>query len=182
MGYPIRDRDSGGGRNFDRRGSGGDRGVRRPEMHKATCSSCGKECEVPFRPTGERPVYCRDCFAKNGGGERRESFGHDNRDSRDSRPSFRPFNNDSRGPRPEPFARPQQAPQAPHAQHNEQFAAINSKLDKLITLLSANAPKPKEEKVKKEAATPVAVAPVEKKEAVTKKKKATKKIVKTPTE
>lgn len=181
MGYPIRDNDRGPKRSFDRRSSGGDRGVRRPEMHKATCSSCGKECEVPFRPTGERPVYCRDCFAKNGGGERRESFGRDNRDSRDSRPPFRPFNNDSRGPRPEPFARPNPAPQAPHARHDEQFAAINSKLDKLITLLSTNAPKPKEEKVKKEAVAPVAVAPVEKKE-VAKKKKVTKKLVKTPTE
>ena len=33
-------------------------------MHKATCSECGKECEVPFRPTGDRPIYCSDCFAK----------------------------------------------------------------------------------------------------------------------
>lgn len=34
------------------------------EMHKATCGDCGKECEVPFKPSGARPVYCRDCFAK----------------------------------------------------------------------------------------------------------------------
>tara|TARA_Y100000310_G_C20675397_1_gene812757 strand:+ start:2482 stop:2715 length:234 start_codon:yes stop_codon:yes gene_type:complete len=34
------------------------------EMHKATCSECGKECEVPFKPTEGRPVFCRDCFAK----------------------------------------------------------------------------------------------------------------------
>lgn len=33
-------------------------------LHKATCSECGKGCEVPFRPTGEKPVYCSDCFAK----------------------------------------------------------------------------------------------------------------------
>jgi CxxC-x17-CxxC domain-containing protein len=33
-------------------------------MHKATCAECGKECEVPFRPTGDRPTYCSDCFAK----------------------------------------------------------------------------------------------------------------------
>ena len=37
------------------------------EMHKATCSECGKECEVPFKPSGDRPVYCRDCFAKRKG-------------------------------------------------------------------------------------------------------------------
>jgi len=34
------------------------------EMHKAVCSDCGKECTVPFKPSGNRPVYCRDCFAK----------------------------------------------------------------------------------------------------------------------
>ncbi|PIV69088.1 MAG: hypothetical protein COS08_05405, partial [Euryarchaeota archaeon CG01_land_8_20_14_3_00_38_12] len=30
------------------------------EMHKATCADCGKECEVPFEPSGDRPVYCRE--------------------------------------------------------------------------------------------------------------------------
>lgn len=34
------------------------------EMHKATCSDCGNECEVPFKPTEGKPVYCRDCFSK----------------------------------------------------------------------------------------------------------------------
>ncbi|MCF7910763.1 hypothetical protein K9L16_03760 [Candidatus Pacearchaeota archaeon] len=33
-------------------------------MHKAKCGKCGKECEVPFKPTEGRPVYCRDCFSK----------------------------------------------------------------------------------------------------------------------
>ena len=28
----------------------------------ATCSSCGREAQVPFRPTGSKPVYCSDCF------------------------------------------------------------------------------------------------------------------------
>jgi CxxC-x17-CxxC domain-containing protein len=32
------------------------------EMHKAVCSDCKKECEVPFKPTEGKPVYCRDCF------------------------------------------------------------------------------------------------------------------------
>lgn len=82
-----RDRSSGGRRSFgdrssgsSRGGSGGsyggrgrsggysgqrsfDRGPR--EMHKTTCADCGKECEVPFKPTEGRPVYCRDCFAKH---------------------------------------------------------------------------------------------------------------------
>jgi len=34
------------------------------EMHKVTCAECGKETEVPFKPDGTRPVYCRDCFQK----------------------------------------------------------------------------------------------------------------------
>ena len=28
----------------------------------ATCSQCGKETTVPFRPTQGRPVFCRECF------------------------------------------------------------------------------------------------------------------------
>ena len=28
----------------------------------ATCSQCGKETTVPFRPTQGRPVYCKECF------------------------------------------------------------------------------------------------------------------------
>ena len=47
----------------------GDRGPRRfdrrpREMHKATCAECKQECEVPFKPTEGKPVYCKDCFAK----------------------------------------------------------------------------------------------------------------------
>lgn len=34
------------------------------EMHKATCEECKKECEVPFKPSGDRPVYCKECFSK----------------------------------------------------------------------------------------------------------------------
>jgi CxxC-x17-CxxC domain-containing protein len=34
------------------------------EMHKATCSECGQECEVPFKPTEGKPVYCKECFRK----------------------------------------------------------------------------------------------------------------------
>jgi len=45
-------------------GGGGGFGGRPREMHKATCADCGKECEVPFKPSGDRPVYCRDCFSK----------------------------------------------------------------------------------------------------------------------
>lgn len=32
------------------------------EMHQATCVRCKKFCEVPFKPNGKKPVFCRDCF------------------------------------------------------------------------------------------------------------------------
>lgn len=35
----------------------------RREMFRATCSQCGGVAEVPFQPRGDKPVYCRDCFA-----------------------------------------------------------------------------------------------------------------------
>jgi CxxC-x17-CxxC domain-containing protein len=41
-------------------GGGYDRGPR--EMFSATCSNCGREAQVPFRPTSGKPVYCSDCF------------------------------------------------------------------------------------------------------------------------
>lgn len=52
------------------RGGSGDRGSRggfggdRPPvtMHKAICTECNKDCEVPFRPTGDKPVLCQNCF------------------------------------------------------------------------------------------------------------------------
>jgi len=34
-------------------------------MFNAKCTSCGKECTVPFKPTAGKPVYCRECFSKH---------------------------------------------------------------------------------------------------------------------
>lgn len=45
------------------RNNGGSRAPR--EMYAVICAECGAETEVPFRPSGDRPVYCRDCFSKN---------------------------------------------------------------------------------------------------------------------
>jgi CxxC-x17-CxxC domain-containing protein len=33
-------------------------------MFPAVCAECGRDTEVPFEPRGDRPVYCRDCYAK----------------------------------------------------------------------------------------------------------------------
>ena len=34
----------------------------RGQDYPVKCEACGKETTVPFKPTGVRPVYCRDCF------------------------------------------------------------------------------------------------------------------------
>jgi CxxC-x17-CxxC domain-containing protein len=78
MSYFSRDNRGGGGRSFGRRSFGdrggrGDRGDR--QMFSATCSECGKECQVPFKPTGSKPVYCSECFEKKGGGSDSRRFG-----------------------------------------------------------------------------------------------------------
>ena len=43
------------------RGGNSSYGSRR-EMFPATCAECGKDTEVPFRPRGDKPVYCSSCF------------------------------------------------------------------------------------------------------------------------
>ena len=40
-------------------GGGGDR-----VQHAVVCSDCGKDTTVPFKPRGDRPVYCSECFNK----------------------------------------------------------------------------------------------------------------------
>jgi len=45
-----------------------DNSYRERVLHKAICADCNKECEVPFRPSQDRPVYCKDCFSKRKGG------------------------------------------------------------------------------------------------------------------
>src|SRR6202022_2227188 len=41
-------------------------GVRERVETQATCSGCGKETTVPFRPTQWRPVFCKECFQPRG--------------------------------------------------------------------------------------------------------------------
>jgi len=59
------------------RGSSAGRSGRDRQMTDVTCSSCGKATQVPFVPSGDRPVYCSDCFSQqrpnSGGG----SYGRD---------------------------------------------------------------------------------------------------------
>lgn len=147
-------RSSGGGRSF---GGGrpdfNNRASDRPTMYQAVCSKCGKQCEVPFQPTGSKPVFCRDCFRENGGGEVRRNEG-----SNFSRPSFERRNDSP--------AR-SEAPQ-----YKEQFESLNFKLDKILRLLNpektmdvpkADVSSPAEEAMSAELAEPVKKKPRAKK-------------------
>lgn len=51
---PARCPDCRAARKADRRGP--------REMTSVVCAGCGANTEVPFKPTGSKPVYCRDCF------------------------------------------------------------------------------------------------------------------------
>ena len=58
---------SGGSGGYSGGSGGSDRAQR--EMFSATSASCGREAQVPFRPSGAKPVYCSDCF-----GNQRRSY------------------------------------------------------------------------------------------------------------
>ncbi len=125
----FRGGDRGGRPSFGgpKRWSGNDRGGRddRPtEMFKAVCSECGNSCEVPFRPSGDKPVFCNDCF-----GKKKNDMGGAPRNDRGPRTDF--------APRP-PAHGPAHGPVGGDPMH-KQMEAINSKLDRLIKLMEGTA-------------------------------------------
>lgn len=132
----------------DKRGKGAfrggfdkDRDARPVTMHQAVCASCGKTCEIPFKPTGDKPVYCRDCFAGRmamGGdlsNRRDPRSGGDrgfNRGGREERGGFR---NDSRNDfgnsNRDNSAKPQN-----NEEIKRQLDSLNVKIDKLVYTIS----------------------------------------------
>lgn len=149
MGYFNRDargdRDSGNRSGRDNRGGGrgfgggrdSGRSDRPREMFKTVCSNCGKDCEVPFKPTMGKPVYCSDCFETMGG--RNADGGRNERPERRDRPSFDRH----------------QAP-APRVDYGQQFESLSKKMDKIIELLTPKTEEKKEMLVEvKEEVKPV---------------------------
>ena len=57
------------GRDFKRSGgrdSGrSNRGETKLEWTKVVCDACKSDCEVPFKPTSDKPIFCDKCFNKN---------------------------------------------------------------------------------------------------------------------
>lgn len=158
MGNFNRDDRRGGGRGFggrdfgrrDFRGGGFDRrGGDRP-TYKAVCSNCGRECEVPFRPTSGKPVFCSECFEK-----RSREAGHDNFPDR--------------GPRRSNFEGGSEQPQ-----YKEQFNILNAKLDKILSILGPSS-SPKVVQEEKSEEKKVEEKPKKVVEKAEKKKKTTKK-------
>ncbi len=45
-------------------------------LYEAICADCHKICEVPFKPSETRPVYCKECFARRKAGGKNNLGGH----------------------------------------------------------------------------------------------------------
>jgi len=97
------------------------------EMFSAVCANCGKNCQVPFRPSGDRPVLCKECFSENKPEESRGEYPR-----RDAQRSF------DRRPSPSFSAPARPAPQTEDKRIDElniQVSALHKKLDKVTELL-----------------------------------------------
>lgn len=110
-------------------GRSGGYGVRddaRPQLHKATCAGCGDQCEVPFKPNGSKPIFCRNCFKKddNAAPKRFDRPSFDRPSYGDKRPAFKSFGD-----------RPQTQPDISRIE--ARLAAIEAKIDALIEALLA---------------------------------------------
>lgn len=147
---------------FDRNDRGGFKkfgGGARP-MFQAVCSKCGNDCEVPFKPTGDRPVFCKNCFTHEGKTSGERNFdggfsGNFNKRESSDRPMFQatcarcgnrcdvPFK--PTGSRPvyckscfdkgdNPGASPT-APAKTPDQYKAQLEVINTKLDRILRAL-----------------------------------------------
>jgi CxxC-x17-CxxC domain-containing protein len=92
-------------------------------MYDAVCADCGNACKVPFNPTGEKPVYCSDCFDKHRdsdsgrGGNSGPSYGENRRFDRNRGES----GNGSTGMDP---------------QMKELLVGLNAKMDEVVKLLT----------------------------------------------
>lgn len=134
----------------------------KPEMFQTVCSECGNECEVPFKPNGRKPVFCRSCFKKDefdeGGSDRRD-YGRDNYDKpRFEKPRFEKPAYKEQG----------QSGLRPVENYKAQFEMLNFKMDMILKALHnmgvnpiapAKAHEAKKEEVKEESKHSVADLP-----------------------
>jgi len=116
-----------------RAGFGGGRRSGETQLFDAICSKCGNKCQVPFRPTGQKPVYCNACFSEQLEGSRGRFSNRDNRDNHSR--SFEP--------------RMENRVTENNSNVDRQIVTINSKIDSILEILktmsqsSLNVEKPK---------------------------------------
>jgi CxxC-x17-CxxC domain-containing protein len=111
-------------RPFDRPRFGGERSGGNRQMHTAVCAQCGKDCQVPFRPREDKPVYCSDCFEQKGG-----------RDARNG--------GQNRFDRPQANENNRQASMVNQNNYKQDFEMLNAKLEKILRILTpVETPKP----------------------------------------
>ncbi len=87
-------------------------------MYPTTCSKCGKNCEVPFRPNGKKPVFCSSCHNEMKESNFSTGFGGASSSRPNRNSSFGGFNRS-----------------ISHPLYKEQFEALNIKLDKILLAL-----------------------------------------------
>ncbi|MBI1933318.1 MAG: hypothetical protein HYS24_12350 [Ignavibacteriales bacterium] len=111
-------------KNFGQRvGRDFERSSERPLMHRATCDHCGKDCEVPFKPTSGKPIYCSSCFDKNQNRDQKK-FGYERADKKFGGGDLRKkdYNSENVG----------------NSEHlKKEIAQLNGKLDKILDILNA---------------------------------------------
>lgn len=165
-----------GGRNFGRRDN-----FDRPEMYDAICDNCGSECKVPFRPSGDKPIYCSKCFEKVDPRRDERSSREDRFPRRDNRDRF----SDNDRSRRRESSRPTNS-NAELSQLKDQLGSISAKLDKLVRLLTPVVVEEtnsdfnpiREVKSIRDYVTTEEKAPKKEKKKVSVKKKAVKKVSK----
>jgi len=159
---------------------------RKSSMHKATCSECGNSCEVPFKPTGSKPVFCSDCFEKQHDSKPRRFDGRKPRHSdRGEKRMFKATCSECGDSCEVPFKPTGSKPvfcsdcfeasgggKGGSGSSNKQFEILNDKLDEILKVLKPTVVKDVPIKKKKAAKKET------KEEKKTVKKTATKKTVK----
>lgn len=133
-----------GGGGFERRGFN-NRDRRGPaEMHRAVCDKCRKDCEVPFRPTSGKPIFCSNCFEGNRGSDSRAT-------NFEERRMFEATCSECRNSCSVPFQPSGDKPvyckdcfgakkggekEISEPSYIEHFELLNSKLDKILVMLA----------------------------------------------
>lgn len=113
--------------------AGQGRSDRPSELFPTTCSECGKSCEVPFRPSSDKPVYCSNCFGKRSDDSRNDRGGQGRNDRSD-------YSKPSRDERPARHDRPQVQADNGLGDIKRQLATIESRLNRILDLINPAVP------------------------------------------